>query len=241
MWKADAQAGRRSSSRVIGLALAATVLLAASAPAASLAPELSASLSPREVRLGDALSVSGHVLGAGQGLAGVPLTLQSNPYPFRGFVAVAHLMSSPDGSFTFAMVPDRNTRLRVLSEGTPSAIGPVLAVTVDPKLTSSARSLGPGRVRLTLHVRHTLHGGSASASVWWFLATRNSRIFRLAAVTSTHELSPGVSYASATVDPPSKRFVYRVCLNPRWERAMGPALAHPVCPHGTFVLARNAG
>jgi hypothetical protein len=64
-------------------------------------------------------------------------------------------------------------------------------------------------------------------------------VFRLAAVTRARESSPGVTYASVIVDPPSKRFVYRVCLNPRWDKAMGPADAHRRCPEATFVLNRH--
>ena len=62
----------------------------------------------------------------------------------------------------------------------------------------------------------------------------------LAAVTSSRELSPGVTYSSVIVDPPAKRFVYRVCLNPPWEHAMGPASTHRRCPEATFVLGRHA-
>jgi hypothetical protein len=149
---------------------------------------------------------------------------------------VAHVTSSSDGNFSFPGIrPDRDTRLRVVSEG-PAAAGPVLAVTVDPKVSGSARSLGPGRVRLTLRVRHAIVPNARSVSAWWFLATRASRLFRLAAVTATRELSPGVTYASVIVDPPAKRFVYRVCMNPPWEVAMGPPAAHRRCPEATFVL-----
>jgi hypothetical protein len=242
MRRADLQAKSRLASRVMALALGFIAILAAAAPAASVAPELSASLSAGELRYGDTLTVSGRVLAAGQPLGGVPLTLESSAYPFHGFVPVAHLTSAADGVFSFLGVrPDRNTRLRVVSDGTPATIGPVLAVTVDPRVSSGARSLGPGQVRLTLRVRHTLAAGSSPVSVWWFLAARRSRVYRLAAVTSTRELSPGVSYASVKVDPPSKRFVYRVCMNPPWEQAMGPSSAHRTCPHGTFVIGPRAG
>jgi hypothetical protein len=61
-------------------------------------------------------------------------------------------------------------------------------------------------------------------------------VFRLAAVTATRELSPGVTFASAIVDPPARRFVYRVCLNPPWEDAMGPVSSHRRCPEATFVI-----
>jgi|SRR5450759_680055 len=224
---------------VILLALMGTGLEVASA--GPLMPELTAS-APGELTLGAALSVTGRLVAGGQGAAGVPMLLQADRYPFRGFVALARASSAPDGSFTFADVrPDRNTRLRVISEGAPSVIGPVLEVSVNTKLESSAKSLGPGRVRISLRAHHALVGGSASVEVRWFLAARASRVFRLAAVTPTRELAPGLTYASVIVDPPVKRFVYRACFNPPWEKAMGPASSHRTCPQATFVIKGNGG
>jgi hypothetical protein len=150
-------------------------------------------------------------------------------------------MTAADGSFSFLGIRlDRNTRLRVVGDGPPAVTGPVLAATVDPKVSASARSLGPGRVRLALRVRHTVTARPSAPTVWWFLATRARRVFRLAAVTRARETSPGVTYASVVVDPPSKRYVYRVCLNARWEKAMGPSDTHRRCPEATFVLSGHA-
>jgi hypothetical protein len=240
MWQPDPHAKSRRLASGIGFALVILASLSPPAPAAPLAPELTASLAPAELTLGAALAVTGHLMSGGQGLPGVPLALQSDPYPFRRFVPVAHATSSTDGSFSFpGMRPDRNTRLRVVSEGSTAVSGPVLAATVDPKVSSSARSLGPGRVRLTLRVRHAITGNARSFGAWWFLAARASRVFRLAAVTATRELLPGVTYASVIVDPPVRRFVYRVCMNQPWEKAMGPAASHRRCPEATFVLGAH--
>jgi hypothetical protein len=87
-----------------------------------------------------------------------------------------------------------------------------------------------------LRVRHAITANARSVSAWWFLAARASHVFRLAAVTATRELSPGVTYASVIVDPPVRRFVYRVCMNPAWEEAMGPAATHRRCPEASFVV-----
>jgi hypothetical protein len=172
----------------------------------------------------------------------VPLALQANPYPFRGFATVARLTTAPDGSFAFAGVrPDRNTQLRVIVEGAPASSSPALPVIVDPAVAISVRSLGPGQTRLRVRIRHTPEGGSAAVSASWFLAARGSRLFRLVAVTQTRELARGVTYASATVDPPSRRFAYRVCLNPTWERAMGAPATHGRCPEHDFLVRGRAG
>jgi hypothetical protein len=210
----------------------------APAPAATV---LSAALSADELTLGEAASVTGRIVGEGQPRAGLPVTLESDAYPYRGFGALAHATSAPDGSFSFTGIsPDRNTRLRVLSEGAPSVVSPVLELTVDPKLLGRARSLGPGRVQLTIRVRHALTAEKRAVVVRWFLAARGSRVFRLAASTASRELVPGVTYASVIVDPPLKRFVWRVCMNPAWEPAMGAAASHRRCPEASFVAGRDA-
>ncbi|HWX96526.1 MAG TPA: hypothetical protein VNZ01_06705 [Solirubrobacteraceae bacterium] len=240
MSHADRHATKNRLSAGIALLLGVGAIVS-SAGAAPPGPELAASLSSGEITLGSSLSVTGRLTSAGLAVPGVALTLQSDAYPYRGFTPVAHLTSSPDGSFSFLGIrPDRNTRLRVVSEGSPGVVGPMLVATVDPKVLSSARSLGPGRVRLTLRVGHAITGDRRAVSVRWFLAARASPVFRLAAVTATRELSPGLTYASAIVDPPVKRFVYRVCLNPRWEPAMGPPATHRRCPEASFVIRRDA-
>ncbi|HYM45617.1 MAG TPA: carboxypeptidase-like regulatory domain-containing protein [Solirubrobacteraceae bacterium] len=228
---------------LIAIALTGPAIVVASATATPpVRPEISAVAAPAELSYGAALAVTGRVVNAGQGVGGASLALQADPYPFRGYSTVARLTTGPDGSFAFAGVkPNRNTRLRVLAEGSPAASSPALPVIVDPVAAINAASLGPGQVRLSLRLRHTPVVRSASVNAWWFVAARGTRVFRLAAVTPTRELSPGLSYASATIDPPSKRFSYRVCLNPTWERAMGAPASHRACPRKDFAVARSAG
>jgi len=223
-------------------AVALAVIAVAPAPAAPGLPEIAATVSPAELSIGAATVVSGRLGVAGQGSAGTPLQLQSEAYPFHGFLTVARAVTAADGSFSFAPLrPDRNTRVRVLVEGQPAASSPELAVTVDPKVTLAARSLGLGRTRLSVRMRHAPLGGLVSVSAAWYLQARGSRVFRLAAVTPTRELSPGLLVASTIVDPPSKRFSYRVCVNPPWEHAMGAPATHGACPSGDFVLPASHG
>jgi hypothetical protein len=233
---------------VIALALGPAAIAVASSSASPSPPQspvafvLSASVTADELSYGAELTVTGRLTQVGQGVGAAPLTLQADPYPFHGFATVAHTVSGPDGTFTFVRVrPDRNTRLRVVLEDSPGLASPVLAVTVDPTAAINARTLGPGITRLSLRVHHTPYRRSASVSAWWFMAARGTHVFRLVAVTATRELSPELTYASATVDPPSKRFVYRVCLNPIWEHAMGPLTTHRSCPRNDFAVAHDVG
>jgi hypothetical protein len=215
---------------------------ASTSPAQPSGFALSVAVTPPELTYGATLTVAGALTDAGQNASSVPLALEADPYPFRGFAMVARLDTAPDGSFAFAAVrPNRNTHLRVVVEGAPGVTSPVLPVIVDPNAATSARSLGPGRTRLSLLLRHTPVGISAPVSARWFLAARGSHVLRLVAVTPARELSPSVTYASAMVDPPSKRFVYRVCLNPTWEHAMGAPASHGPCPRHDLSLVRDVG
>lgn len=226
----------------IALAIALSAVAGASSPASPVARMLSASAVPGELKYGGELTVAGRLVDGGQGVGAVTLALQSAPYPFRRFITLGRSMTGPDGSFAFGDVrPDRNTRLRVRVEGSPPATSPVLTVIVDPAVAVNARSLGPGRTLLSLRVLHTPQGESPSTSAWWFVAARGTRVFRLAAVTPTRALSGSVTYASATINPPSGRFVFRVCLNPSWEHAMGAPATHRPCPDHGFGVRRDVG
>lgn len=206
-----------------------------SAPAAPAAGEITAAAAPAELTIGASTTVSGRLAPA-QGAA-TPLLLQVEPYPNHTFTTLARTTAAADGSFAFSAVrPDRNSRMRVLAETQPAITGPELIVTVDPRVLLSSRSLAPGRTLLSVRIRHAALGGSGSVSASWFVQARGSSVFRLAAVTATRELGGGVLYASATINPPSRRFAYRVCVNPPWEHAMGPHAAHGRCPTHDFVL-----
>lgn len=236
---------RRTRPRAIAfgcvLAPALAAIVVSIAHAAPDAPELTASATPDELTYGTALSVTGFLLQAGRGVQDASLALQADAYPFRRFVTVARLQTMADGSYAFSGVkPNRNTRMRVVEEGTPGASSRELAVTVDPLAALNAVSLGRGRTRLSLRVSHTREGGSPSVDAWWFAAARGTRLFHLVAVTPTRELSPGVTYASTTIDPPAKRFAYRVCLNPTWEHAMGAPGSHGPCPEHDYLARGDA-
>jgi hypothetical protein len=233
---------RRGKTTVIGFILGVAALMLLPVRGLAAAPELSASLSSGELRFGAPLSVSGRVGEAGAGLGGVTLALQADAYPFHGFRTVARLASGADGAYAFVGVKlDRNTRLRVVAEGAPAVSSAPLAVTVDPDAAINAASLGAGRTRLSIRIAHTAQGGSRSVSARWFVAARGTRVFRLAAVTPTRELSSGLTYASATIDPPARRFVYRVCLTPTWEPAMGAPSSRGRCPEHDYTVARDVG
>jgi hypothetical protein len=92
-------------------------------------------------------------------------------------------------------------------------------------------------VRLSVRIAHGPRP-SPPVTARWYLAPRGSAVYHLAETTVTKEIAGAVTYASAIVDPPAKRFSWRVCVNPAWEAALGPAAAHGKCPRHGFRLPR---
>jgi hypothetical protein len=193
----------------------------AAAPAAGTGLQISASASPAELPHGGATAIGGAVSQAGQPVAGAILELQTDPYPYHGFETVARATSATDGSYLFTpQVPDSDTRVRVLSAAEPGTSSPHLMLLVEPTVALNASSEGPGTTRLSLRLGHSSLDGIASVKASWFVATGGHASFKLAAVTSTRELGSGMTYASATIDPPASHFPYVVCLSPSWRGAM---------------------
>jgi hypothetical protein len=217
---------------LLALLLALGVSAAGPAGASATGPEVIAALSSSRLQLGGSLTVSGQALEGGAPLADAPLALEAAPYPYRAFATVARTVSGSGGSFAFEpLTLALDTRLRVQLEGaSPPAASAPLNVTVDPSVALAASDLGPGRTRLSVGLGHAPQVASRWVAAEWFVAPRGSHAFRLLEETPTRELAPGVTYATATIDPPSAHFVYRVCLNASWERAMGPSSSHGRCP-----------
>ncbi len=230
------RAARGALAARLGGVLAATLVIGGgeAAPAARGQAQLEALAAPSEMTIGEATTVRGHLLGAS---AGGEVVLEAAPYPYRRYGTVGHTTVEGDGSFVFApLAAEGNTRLRVSVSGDSQTEPAQLSVTVDPRVKLSMRSLGRGRTSLSVRLRHTPGASLAPVQAWWFVQAHGSRVFALAAVSSSHELPGGVLFASAIVDPPSRSFAFRVCVNPSWEAAMGAPQTHGPCPRQNFVL-----
>jgi hypothetical protein len=196
---------------------------------------------PPELTLGSSLTVNGTVSEGSAPLAGQALTLEASPYPYKTWQPAGTGVSASDGGFQIAAPPAQaNERLRVLDTAVAGVSSATLNLLVDPRVALAAASLGPGRAHLSARVAHLSGVSSPPVAARWYVATRGSDTYHLAATTETHELPGAVTYASAIVDPPAKRFSYRVCLNPSWEASMGPAASHGGCPLGGFHLPAAA-
>jgi hypothetical protein len=224
--------GAASVARAAAVSLALLAVCADAASAAQTAP--SVALSESQLTLGTPVSVSGVVA---QG-AGETLMLEAEAWPSHRYAPIATTASGPAGAYAFAPLrPDRDMLLRVAVAGAgPEARSAPVALVVFPRVRLSARSLGPGRTLLTLGVRHARTGGGAGTTVRWFTATPGSHAYHLVAVSGSRELPSGLLEAQTVIDPPARRFTFRVCLNPPWEAAMGTVADRGSCPRAAFVL-----
>ncbi|MGI8802339.1 MAG: hypothetical protein ACR2KV_09235 [Solirubrobacteraceae bacterium] len=207
-------------------------------PAVSAGDAVSLFARPAEIRSGATTVLTGTLRAdSGAAVGGAPLELQADPYPYRRYFDAAHTSTAPDGSFGFGTVrPDRNTRYRVRSA---AGFSRPLFVYVDVPATLRSFDHGPGRAMLTMVSRHSAFFHWIGVPTYWYVARRGSRSFHLAAVSRTRELRPGLTYATATVDPPTVHFDFRVCFNPTGEAGAGSPAFHSPCPHRDF-LARAA-
>ena len=216
--------------------LACSLLLPCLTPTLARGTAISISAQPAVVTLRDATTISGTVAQSAQPAAGVPLQLQADPYPFRTLHTVATTLSEADGAFSFPPLPlTRDTHLRVVASAPIAGQSATITVAVAPLATLAARSLGPGRVHLSLRLTHAAGLRSPPVPVSWYLAPLGHGSFQQATVTDSSELSGAVSYASATVDPPARRFRYRACLSPLWAPAMATGQKSGSCPGGNLA------
>jgi hypothetical protein len=232
------------TARAIATVAIITAGAAIEAPAASSqsapVPPLSIATTPAELSLGRSVTVTGALTGTPGTTGGQVIELQSAAFPYRRFSNLSHVITAADGSFAFPRrKPSRNTRYRVLDVGS-GVTSAFSTVYVDAPAEWRARSQGPGQVLLTIVTRHPSSLVWRGTTVYWFLAVRGGRTWKLAAATTTSDLRRGVTLGSAIVDPPAKRFLFIACMNPPGERAMGPPAAHEPCPHRDFRVQHRA-
>src|SRR4051794_5752009 len=166
---------RRSLPRRLAVGLAVVVLAAAPAAAADAAPVLTATAAHRELPYGQKTAIVGSLRDADKPQPGQPVELQSDPYPFGAFEHEAFGMTGENGSYSFTVAPDRNTRYRVAATGAPAD----LRVLVDEVVRVRATPLPLGRVRVSVRSRHPgdLRWGARRA--YWFVAQGRDRLRRV--------------------------------------------------------------
>jgi hypothetical protein len=178
-----------------------------------------------------ASSVSGHrVVLSGQA-TGVPaggvVRLYRSAYPYRRAVLIQTTVPREDGSFSFAVFPDRDTRYQVTLAG--AAARALVQVDVTGVALAKVRALSLGRARVTVVVFHPkdLRWGDARTS-WWF-ASGYHGTFTRAPATRTVKLSRHVTAVSSTVALPAGHFRWRACFHARGDHALENPRRPPGC------------
>jgi hypothetical protein len=201
-----------------------------------------ASLSAPAVTVGTALTVRGRLVQAGAALPGTPLALEVAGYPYKRFRTVAHATSAADGSFGFTGLRlDRDSRVRVVSQAGIPASSTTLSVLVDPRVQVRAHRLGAGETRLSVRVWHARWRATVPVAASWYVAPKGARMLQMAALTEAREPAPGLTYAEVDVEPPARQFVFGVCINAPWRRAMGAPTAHRTCPQRSIAPRASVG
>ena len=202
-------------------ALVAAVLCGA--PRIADAQTLIAAAVPTQVRSGQAVTISGHAVGAIAGSV-ADLYASSYPYPVRRLLATAPVSAS--GTFSFNVRPDRDTRYVVTLAGTTARATTTVAVT--DLVFTKVRALSLGRAGATIVVFHPRDLRWGGAVVRWSFASPAGRAFRAVPSTRAFALSPYVVILRTSVALPAGSFRFRACFHAAGDHA----LANPRRPSG---------
>ena len=197
-------------------------LAGAGAIAASTAPEASAApvsppatrpvvvlaADPLHVRGGQSVQLNGRVIDQ---LGRRLVYLYASRYPYPRATMLATVAANPDGSFSFRVVPDRNTRYRVILAGTQAAA--LLQVSVADPPQFSVDPLPLGRARVTVELQHPRDLRWGGARVHWSFASGSHGRFVAAPTTRTRELRAGLTFFSTSVSLPAGGFRFRACFD----------------------------
>lgn len=109
--------------------------------------QLSIAANPKQVTATRAVAITGRLKGSS--VAGQVMSLQANPFPFAGFVAVATASTDSLGNYKFSATPMLNTRYRVQTTSlAPAQTSGEITVTVAPRISLSLSDRTPRRGQL---------------------------------------------------------------------------------------------
>ncbi|MBV9837724.1 MAG: hypothetical protein JO156_06375, partial [Solirubrobacterales bacterium] len=177
------------------------------APSAAAAPSISLHASPAAPVGGRPVTLSGVVTGAP---AGSGVQLFASPYPYQLLRLARATTTAADGTFSFTVYPDRDTRYQALLVGTSASTTIQLAVT--GLTVTKVLALPLGQAEVTIVVFHPRDLRWADARVSWSFATGRRGPFMPAPQTRTMQLSPYVVVLRKRIDLPAGPFRFRACF-----------------------------
>jgi hypothetical protein len=207
------------SARCTALAAAIYVLIAGAGPAAA---QSTIALQPSQVDVtsGQTVTLTGHAT------PGSNVQLLASPYPYRGALPTGAATAGTDGSFSFSVRPDRNTRYAAASGGQTSAD---VEVDVTGLVITKVQALPLGRAQVTLVVFHPRDLQWGGAKVQWWFASGARGAFSSAPATSAFPLSASVTVLKTTVALPAGPFQWRACFHAADDEALANARRPPGC------------
>ena len=188
--------------------------------------------SPSPVASGQPATLSGIAPSAAP--PGASVELYASPYPFSAVTAVASTTTAPDGSFSFTVTPDRDTRYSATVTGVSS---PPVTVLVTGRILTKVKALTLGRAKVVLVIFHPRDLQWGNSRVAWSFASGFRGRFSQAPATRSVNLSPYVAVVSATATLPAGHFRWRACLHAREAQA----LANPGLPPGCTGRGYSGG
>jgi hypothetical protein len=205
-------------------AMVAMVAIAWPGLAQAQVPSLSLSVSPALVRGTHPVTLSGRAVGAAPGGS---VQLYASPYPYRHPSLVATVPLPADGSFSHAVIADRDTSYRAVLAGTgatSTASEDVIGIT-----TVRIRALALGRVRITILVSHPRDLGWGGARVRWAFARSAHGHFRVLGTNRTRRRGPYTTELQMALALPAGRFSFRACFHARQDHALDDLERPPGC------------
>ena len=171
---------------------------------------------------------------SGQAAPGAAVQLDASPYPYHAAGAVATTTAAPDGTFSFAARPDRNTRYAALAGGQTSRQA---EVDVSELVITAVTALPLGRAEVKLIVFHPRDLVWGNVPVRWALVSQGASV---AAQTASFPLSPSVTVLKTVAGLPAGPFQWRACFDPPGAQALANPRLPPGCAgrgyHGSGTL-----
>jgi hypothetical protein len=206
-------------------------------PAASAAPALTIKPKNREILYGGkSTKITGRL--TGQSASGARIELQKSPYPYNGFVHHATKSASSNGSYSFTVKPDRNTRYRVHLVNTTTVSG-VRAIYVDG-VTKWKLKFKKGNRTIKVSFNFTFSPQLDTSlfvgvPVRWYFRTQGQKFHRVRS-TKSRRLAQGVIGANLKYTYPNsvgkKKYFVSWCFQPKQSGDVGvgvPGKAFTAC------------
>ncbi|MGA8721681.1 MAG: hypothetical protein WB557_27010 [Solirubrobacteraceae bacterium] len=160
--------------------------------------------------------------------AGSVVELYDSAYPYSATLSVQSTVTGGDGSFSFVVFPDRDTRYQA-TVANGAAASPLVQVGVAGVEHARVKVLSLGRARVAIVLSHPsdLRWGDARTS-WWF-ASGYRGPFTRAPATRTVNLGGYVTVLSTTVALPAGHFRWRACFHAPGDQALEDPGNPPGC------------